>query len=568
MTSSIEAILFDMGGTLRRTNPPDDQVRLQTVDRIRELIGSDVAPEDFASLLSSRARAYAEWANQTQTELDETGFWTRWMLPDWPAEKISKLSMELNQTWRKVHGTWTVLPEARPVIIELFRRGYRLGLVSNTTSSVEVPRLFREWEVSGCFETVILSCVLGRRKPDPEMLLEAVRRMGVKPGNCAYIGDQPHRDVISARQAGFAQTIILKDPAKPRSYSDDPRLLPDHFIESLNELFNLFPAPKSSRAFFHGRGNGRTSGQDAAVYNASLSSMWAEKNFPSLGDFIDAAGRYGFAGVELNHKLNSKDLADIDLKKIPITSVHEPCPADISNESLIERGWLISAHQEQDRRKGVEAVKRSLDLAHSLSVPIVVIHCGNVTSDRTLENRMRALFTEGRTRTPEYEELKITNLDERKKLAEPRLEAVKRSLLELLEHAGPDGPCLGLENRYHYMEFPGLEELEALLNLAAPGRIGFVYDVGHAQAMDRLGFYPWEGWLQRYATRILEVHLHDVIGLSDHWAPGMGEVDFGLIAHYLPPTALRICELQLANSPQQVKDGLKLLHRQGCIERG
>jgi sugar phosphate isomerase/epimerase len=84
--------------------------------------------------------------------------------------------------------------------------------------------------------------------------------------------------------------------------------------------------------------------------------------------------------------------------------------------------------------------------------------------------------------------------------------------------------------------------------------------------MDRLGFYPHEGWLQRYASRIIETHLHDVIGVNDHYAPGLGEVDFDMIASYLPDDAIRTFELQMTNSPEQVKAGLKYLVEHGCVK--
>lgn len=88
-----------------------------------------------------------------------------------------------------------------------------------------------------------------------------------------------------------------------------------------------------------------------------------------------------------------------------------------------------------------------------------------------------------------------------------------------------------------------------LLALADPDQLSLIYDVGHAQAMDRLDFFPHEEWLPRYATRIIEVHLHDVIGVNDQYAPGLGEVDFNMVASYLPEDAIRTFELQAANSP-------------------
>jgi phosphoglycolate phosphatase len=40
-------------------------------------------------------------------------------------------------------------------------------------------------------------------KPHPAPLLEAARRLGLAPGDCAYVGDD-HRDVLAGRAAGMA----------------------------------------------------------------------------------------------------------------------------------------------------------------------------------------------------------------------------------------------------------------------------------------------------------------------------------------------------------------------------
>jgi len=137
----------------------------------------------------------------------------------------------------------------------------------------------------------------------------------------------------------------------------------------------------------------------------------------------------------------------------------------------------------------------------------------------------------------------------------------------LLEYAAPLGLRLGLENRYHYLEHPSPDELGILLGLAGPEQIGFIYDSGHAQTLSRLGFYADDVWLERFAPRILGTHLHDLVNTTDHYAPGLGDVDFAPIAAALPAAAFRTCEFQTFNTPEQVKAGLEWLAKAGCIKK-
>jgi len=248
VTRPIEAILFDMGGTLRRNLKRAESARVEVVRRLLDRLGSaDPAPE-FTRLLETREAAYEAWAHQNLTELGEVDLWTRWMLPDWPAEKIGPLAMDLNIIWREAIATRHVFPETRETILGLHRRGYRLALVSNTTSSVDSPGTLEREGIAACFEAVVLSCVVGKRKPGPDILLEAARRLGLRPGRCAYVGDRPEWDVVAARLADFSLTIILRNPLRPLPPSLPPSQTPDFFIDSLTELLDLFPPRNGKRA--------------------------------------------------------------------------------------------------------------------------------------------------------------------------------------------------------------------------------------------------------------------------------------------------------------------------------
>jgi sugar phosphate isomerase/epimerase len=307
--------------------------------------------------------------------------------------------------------------------------------------------------------------------------------------------------------------------------------------------------------------------QAIPVWNASLSTMWARRNFQSLKDFFEAARQLGFAKIELNHQVNSDMLAGIDLSKYHFSSVHEPCPADISTDTLKARDWLISSPDEDCRQKGIAAVKRSIDLAHDLSVPVVVVHAGMVSMETTLEQKLSDLAQSYGVRSAECLDLYESKIAERKRLSGVRFEAAIKSIRDLLEYARRFKIQLGLENRYHFFDIPTPDEMEILLSLADAQELGFVLDVGHAQALDRLGFFPFDGWLQRFSTRIVGVHLHDVIGIHDHYAPGLGEVDFKRLAAWLPETAFRTFEVKPENTADQVVAGLQLLSDLGCIRR-
>ena len=124
---------------------------------------------------------------------------------------------------------------------ELKRRGYKLGIIANTITETEIP----DWRcadgVADCFKTVILSSKVRLRKPDPAIYLLAARCIGTMPENCAYVGDNPVRDVEGAVNAGYGSMILFEDAGTADREGKAPVMMPDYRIKSIPELLELFP---------------------------------------------------------------------------------------------------------------------------------------------------------------------------------------------------------------------------------------------------------------------------------------------------------------------------------------
>ena len=117
------------------------------------------------------------------------------------------------------------------------------------------------------------------------------------------------------------------------------------------------------------------------------------------------------------------------------------------------------------------------------------------------------------------------------------------------------------------MHIPTIEEMERFLLLGDESQIGFQFDIGHAFTMDRLGFMPLMGWLEKFGSRISGVHLHDVRGLEDHFSPGLGDVDFSIISKYIPKDAVRTLEIKGVNDINDIRNGLEVLGKASLINK-
>ncbi len=241
MNPDIEAIFIDLGNTMRilvKDEPHQAQARQQ----IATLVGTQESPETFCSRLDERYKIYRKWAFNSMIEAPESELWTRWMLPEFPADKIAPIAVELTYQYRQSMGRRVLQRDAKQVVDELSKRGYILGIISNVITSKEIPDWLEADGLTKYFKSVVLSSIYGRRKPDPEIYWEAARRAEVDPARCVYVGDNPSRDVVGTRKAGFGMIIILMAPDELEKDPPTGENKPDLIIHEFSELLNIFPA--------------------------------------------------------------------------------------------------------------------------------------------------------------------------------------------------------------------------------------------------------------------------------------------------------------------------------------
>ncbi len=240
MAGSIDAIFFDVNGTLRMREA-HEPIQRAAFFRLRELLGKEDASDAYWDELSQRQKAYSHWAQERLVQLSEAEIWTRWILPEIPREQIEPVAAELTLAWSERKGRTVPKPGAAEMLLELKRRGYRLGIISNTMSTLDIPRSLDAYGWTDYFEAVVLSADLKYRKPAPEPFLEAARRLSVDPARCAYVGNRTSRDIVGCKRAGFAFGVILEPVTGPRPDEQGQPVMPDAVIHSLGELLEIFP---------------------------------------------------------------------------------------------------------------------------------------------------------------------------------------------------------------------------------------------------------------------------------------------------------------------------------------
>lgn len=286
----------------------------------------------------------------------------------------------------------------------------------------------------------------------------------------------------------------------------------------------------------------------------ALSTMYAQQaRFEDGAAFARYAAECGYDAIEISHSTRQDKIEAILASGIlPVTSVHQPAPWVRHRDGRGNSHVNLASTDPDERRAAVEHAVASIGWAARIGAARLVVHLGQVTDVQEQfaeELEMRRLFDAGHAHDPagRYEELQAAALARRAAGAGPYLEAARESLVDLVHAAAPHRITIGLENRYHFHEIPHPTEYGQLFDGLAPEEAGYWHDTGHAEVLHRLGFVERRSWLDSWSGRCVGAHLHDVLGIGDHRAPGDGDIDWAYIVEgvaHLPAYTLEINQHQ------------------------
>jgi len=118
-------------------------------------------------------------------------------------------------------------PGAMEAVEALKTQGYGVGICTNKPEALAEVLLTR-MGIRDAFAALVGADTLAVRKPDPEPLREAARRVGGDPARCVLIGDSD-TDRNTARAAGVPSVLVTFGPSGADMAALKPEALLDRF---------------------------------------------------------------------------------------------------------------------------------------------------------------------------------------------------------------------------------------------------------------------------------------------------------------------------------------------------
>jgi putative hydrolase of the HAD superfamily len=219
--NGIQAILFDLDGTLRNNAPASFPVFLDYAEQL----GTHVSPQ--ARWQTTRWTHYY-WAQSPELLQDSRfygehndAFWTNYAarclqtLGDSP-ERAWQIAPELHRYMKEEHQPADHIPPDVPKTLDVLKRaGFRLGVISNRDEPMH-----SYLEQIGLLPFLDLSLAAGEVgcwKPDPCIFTHGLQRLGCSPTETIYVGDNYYADILGARAAGLRPVLVDPDGLFPEA---------------------------------------------------------------------------------------------------------------------------------------------------------------------------------------------------------------------------------------------------------------------------------------------------------------------------------------------------------------
>lgn len=223
---TVEAVLFDWGGTLSRHVDVDLLDTWRAAARV-------LAPDDPEPVATALLTAEHRWWAETVAAGDRSGTTEQLV-----RSVAGQTSLDVAGALSAYHDAWEVTVEHEPaavaVLTALRERGLRTGLLSNT----HWPRALHErWLAeAGLLELLdvrVYTSDLQHVKPHPEAFRALLDAVGVPAERAVFVGDRPRDDVAGAQGVGMRAVLLEGRPVEPWD------VVPDAVLSSVAGLVEV-----------------------------------------------------------------------------------------------------------------------------------------------------------------------------------------------------------------------------------------------------------------------------------------------------------------------------------------
>ena len=150
-----------------------------------------------------------------------------------------EIIQQLVAVYRDHLPTLTLYPEVQS-LLQTLRTQYKLGLLTDGYAQVQRLKV-KALNLTGSFDAIVYSDDFGRDswKPSLTPYKQLLKMLAVDPKNAIYIGDNPRKDFVGARQLGLKTVRITRSDTEHGHIRLEAEFEADYDIATLADLTNV-----------------------------------------------------------------------------------------------------------------------------------------------------------------------------------------------------------------------------------------------------------------------------------------------------------------------------------------
>jgi HAD superfamily hydrolase (TIGR01509 family) len=201
-----KAIFFDRDGTLTYGDP---RIKEQTKELVKKWGGlyHDIEYEEMMGLFDQASEGRRPWYKDVEDEIEFFKRYNKHRLQKYGIHEDldEKADMLHEISWLK---SKRVYPEVIEVLEYFKSKGYKMGVISDTSPSLELT--LKACGIAKYFTSFTASSLLGAMKPDPVIFNAALSAQGVAATESLYVDDYD-AEADGARELGFTSFLIDRE---------------------------------------------------------------------------------------------------------------------------------------------------------------------------------------------------------------------------------------------------------------------------------------------------------------------------------------------------------------------
>ncbi len=242
----IRAVAFDVNGTLVSilTDEGMDQI-FRSAAHYFIYQGIDLHRDEVRDLYFRIMKEQQQASPERHPEFDAVAIWRSILeahqtafTRSLPVEKLAQIPLFLAEMSRGIaRRRLSPFPHVRATL-DVLRERYPLAIVTDAQAAYTRGELHKAGLLD-YFDPIVISGDYGYRKPDRRLFQLALDTMGVAAQNTLYVGNDMHRDIFGAREAGMTTVMVDSDQGS-KVYQD---CVPDFTITDFRDLLTILDLP-------------------------------------------------------------------------------------------------------------------------------------------------------------------------------------------------------------------------------------------------------------------------------------------------------------------------------------